>query len=386
MRSSAGFAIGLALVLGACSSATTASPSASAVTAAPTVASAGDVLVEAQADVKRHYAATAAWNGPTTGPAAQPAATIVFVSADGTNGGINGVLQGVSEAGRTIGWTIVPLDGQGSAKVRAEVLAAAIERKPAGIIAGGFDPAEQQALIDKAKAAGIPIVGWHAGAKAGADPTGALFANVTTDPLEVAMLAADYVIADAHVRQIRAGVAIFTDGQYQIALDKADAMKARLERCAICEVVAYRDSPISQATTLMPGVVQDLRSQFGGRLTYLLAINGNYFGGTRLGLREAGVAGTDAPYAVAAGDGDTAEFDRIRGGDYQQASIAEPLLLQGWQLVDELNRARAGEGPSAYLAQPGLITVDAVPDPGKVFDPSNATYRAAYQRIWGVGG
>lgn len=41
-------------------------------------------------------------------------------------------------------------------------------------------------------------------------------------------------------------------------------------------------------------------------------------------------------------DGDASEFERIRSGDYQRASIAEPLYLQGWQLIDELNRARAG--------------------------------------------
>lgn len=80
-------------------------------------------------------------------------------------------------------------------------------------------------------------------------------------------------------------------------------------------------------------------------------------------------------------DGDASEFERIRSGDYQRASIAEPLYLQGWQLIDELNRARAGEPMSGYIAPPRLITRDHVPD-GGVFDPRR-DYRANYSRIWG---
>ncbi len=224
-------------------------------------------------------------------------------------------------------------------------------------------------------------MGWHAGTQPGPDRAGLLFTNVSTKPADVALLAADYVINDSRGR---AGVAIFTDSQYQIALDKADIMKAELERCAGCTVLAYRDSPIAEVTARLPNLVTDLRRRFGATLSYLLAINGNYFTGTRLGLMSLGVAGTDAPFAVAAGDGDQNEFDRIRRGDYQKASVAEPLYLQGWQIVDELNRALAGQGPSTFVAPPGLITALSVPPSGSVWDPS-ASYRSTYRAIWGVG-
>ena len=65
-----------------------------------------------------------------------------------------------------------------------------------------------------------------------------------------------------------------------------------------------------------------------------------------------------------------------RGSD----SLAEPLYLQGWQLIDELNRARAREPASGYIAPPRLITKDHVPN-GGVFDPAR-DYRANYSRIW----
>ena len=83
---------------------------------------------------------------------------------------------------------------------------------------------------------------------------------------------------------------------------------------------------------------------------------------------------------MAAGDGDAAEFKRVRGEDYQAATVAEPLYLQGWQLVDELNRSLAGQPASGFLAEPGLVTKANAPT-GDVFDPASG-YRDIYAKIW----
>jgi ribose transport system substrate-binding protein len=113
----------------------------------------------------------------------------------------------------------------------------------------------------------------------------------------------------------------------------------------------------------------------------MLTINGIYIGGALASFVNAGRRGGDPPFAIGAGDGDASDFERIRAGDHQTASIAEPLYLQGWQTVDELNRARAGQSPSGYIAPLRLITRADVPD-GVVFDPPS-DYRANYRRIWG---
>lgn len=83
---------------------------------------------------------------------------------------------------------------------------------------------------------------------------------------------------------------------------------------------------------------------------------------------------------MAAGDGDAAEFQRIRNHDYQAATVAEPTNLQGWQLIDELNRAIAGSPASGFVAQPGLITAANVPAQG-TFDPTSG-YRDIYKKNW----
>ena len=174
---------------------------------------------------------------------------------------------------------------------------------------------------------------------------------------------------------------IYTDRQYDIAIAKSDAMKAYIEQCGGCSVLAYENSPIAEADARMPSLVAGELQQFGSKLTYLMGINGNYFGGAQSALRAAGISGDGPPKAVAAGDGDAAEFQRIRNHDYQAATVAEPVYLQGWQLVDELNRAFAGQAASGFVAKPGLITASNVPAEG-VFDPASG-YRDIYKKNWG---
>ena len=113
---------------------------------------------------------------------------------------------------------------------------------------------------------------------------------------------------------------------------------------------------------------------------HCLAVNGSYITGAQVALYGAGVQGDQPPFSVAAGDGDASEFERIRSGHYQLATVAEPLYLQDWQLIDEINQARAGQPPSGYVAPPHLVTQTDVPS-GPVFDPPGG-YRENYLRIW----
>jgi ribose transport system substrate-binding protein len=340
-------------------------------------ASTDPVVRRAMAEVARSQASLDRYRGPAAGPRAQPASLVVFVAADLSNGGIAGVALGVQQAARAIGWPLRILDGQASPAGRRDALHAALALHPGGIVLGGFDAGEQPAELRRARTLGIPVVGWHAGTRPGPDATHDLFTNVTTDPVAVARLAARYVIADSGGT---AQAAVFVDSEFAIAERKAHVMEAELRACRRCAVLDEIATPIASAQNRMPALVISLLQRYGKRFNYLLAINGAYIEGSRAGLIGAGLRGNDPPFGVAAGDGDAAEFARIRSSDYQKASIAEPLYLQGWQLIDELNRARAGAPPSGYLAPPRLITRKNVPA-GDVFDPPGG-YRANYRRIW----
>jgi ribose transport system substrate-binding protein len=346
-------------------------------TGQPAARAADPSVRQAQAVVARALNTTGDYRGPLRGPPAQRPGLIVFVAADLTDGGIAGVAQGVAQATRAIHWPLRILDGQGSAQAQSAALHLALTLKPAGIILGGVDAAGQHAALRQARAQGIPVVGWHSVVQPGPDPDAGLFTNVTTNPAEVALLAASYVTANSGGT---AGVVILTDSEYAIEADKASAMASVLEKCRHCSVLQVVDAPIADAEVNMAATAAALLATYGKRLTYLLAVNGAFVTGARVAFYGAGLHGDQPPFSVSAGDGDASEFERIRAGDHQLATVAEPLHLQGWQLIDEINRARAGQPPSGYVAPPLLVTQANVPS-GPVFDPPSG-YRENYLRIW----
>ena len=319
-----------------------------------------------------------AFDGPTKGPKAAEGKTIVVLAADMKNGGILGVTTGVEEAAAKIGWTVRVLDGAGSLQGRTAAFGQAMALKPDGIIINGFDATEQQAAIEGVAAAKVPMVAWHSGPKIGCDAPGGIFANVSTDAMQVSDVAAKWAVGDG-----AKGVVIFTDSTYQIAIDKADRMKKDLEDAGV-KVLEYVDTPIAETSTRMGPLTTTLLQKYGAEWTHSLAINDLYFDFMGPALAAAGVDGKGNPKAGSAGDGSEAAFQRIRTGQYQAVTVAEPLNLQGWQLVDELNRAVSGEACSGYITAPALVTEEGLKAMGdsNAFDPQNG-YRDAYAKIWG---
>jgi len=102
-------------------------------------------------------------------------------------------------------------------------------------------------------------------------------------------------------------------------------------------------------------------------------------------LKSIGVGPGGPPLSISAGDGSESAYARIRDGQYQAATVPEPLNLHGWMAIDELNRAIAGEKDSGYVLKIHLVTKDNIGadgGPKNVFDPDNG-YRDQYKKIWG---
>lgn len=320
------------------------------------------------------------FDGPTDGPKMVSDKTIVVLAADLKNGGILGVTNGVEEAAEVAGWTVRVLDGAGSVQGRTAAFGQAMALQPDGIIINGFDAVEQQAALDQVAAAEIPMVSWHSGPKIGCDAPGGIFANVSTDAMTVSEEAAKWAVGDAGGKP---GVVIFTDSTYQIAIDKADRIKETIEAMG-GEVLEYVDTPIADTSSRMAPLTTSLLQKHGAKWTHALAINDVYFDFMGPALAAAGIKGDGFPKAVAAGDGSESAFQRIKTGQYQSITVAEPLNLQGWQLVDELNRAMQGAECSGYVTAPAVVNADGASAMGDspFFDPDNG-YREAYTAIWG---
>ena len=344
-------------------------------------------LEKAKAFLANVGAPVTKWDGPTTGPKSVGKKLIVIVSTDQRNGGAQGAGDGAKEAAAALGWEVRILDGQGTVPGHATALQQAIALKPAGIMNAGIDSKEQHPLFVQAAAAGIKIVGWHAGATPG--PLVGIpevFTNVTTDPAEVAASAGLQVVMKASAGG-ECGVVLFTDSIYAIATAKTNQEKAAVEGYSKCKVLEVADTPIADLSNRMGQLTTSLLSKYGKKWTYSLAVNDLYYDFSAPALQAAGIdPANGSPQQISAGDGSVPAFKRIRDKHFQAATVAEPLNLQGWIMADEMNRALAGEKPSGFVPHVHLFTpenMSADGGPDNKFDPGNG-YRDEYKKIWGA--
>ncbi|MEV7521900.1 substrate-binding domain-containing protein [Streptomyces sp. NPDC091371] len=344
--------------------------------APPTAARCPAVLAEAKAAVGRAERSDLTWNGPTAGPEAVPDKTVVYVAQTMTNPGVAGVAAGVREAAAAIGWQVRVIDGGGTPAGIQAALSQAVTLKPSGIVIGGFDPRLTAQQVARAEAAGIPLIGWHAVSSPGPSSSPRLFTNITTKVEEVAGISADWVIARSAGD---AGVVVFTDDSIPFARHKAELIKRRLADCPGVRVLATENIPIPDASQRTPQQVSSLVSRFGDRWTHSVAINDLYFADAAPALRAAGRPGAGPPFNIGAGDGDPSAFQRISSRRFQAATVPEPLAQQGWQIVDEFNRAFAARPASGYVAPVHVVTAENSAG-ATSWDPRG--YREAYQRIW----
>ncbi|MEU0061543.1 sugar ABC transporter substrate-binding protein, partial [Streptomyces sp. NPDC006334] len=190
-------------------------------------------------------------------------------------------------------------------------------------------------------------------------------------------ISARWIIAHSHGR---AGVVVITDASIPFARHKSDLIRKELATCSGMELLAYENIPIPDASSRTPQVIASLLSRFRSRWTHSVAINDLYFADAAAAFRAAGEKGSGPPFNIGAGDGDPSAFQRIDDRLYQAATVPEPLSQQGWQIVDEFNRAFSGRPASGYVAPVHITTADNS-DGATTWDP--AGYREAYRRIWG---
>ncbi|MFF7162492.1 substrate-binding domain-containing protein [Streptomyces sp. NPDC008086] len=335
------------------------------------------VQARAQAAVQRAEQTDVPWHGPTSGPTAVAGHTIVYVAQTMTNPGVAGVADGVRRAARVIGWNVRVIDGGGTPAGIQAAMSDAVALRPAGIVIGGFDPNSTSQQVARANTARIPLIGWHAVATPGPSRRPELFTNVTTKVEDVARVSAQWVISHSNGT---AGVVVFTDASIPFAKNKSELIRKELATCSGVKLLAYQNIPIPDASSRTPREVSSLLSRFQDRWTYSVAINDLYFADAAPAFRAAGRKGSGPPFNIGAGDGDPSAFQRINGEQYQSATVPEPLSQQGWQIVDEFNRAFSSRPASGYVAPVHITTADNS-DGATTWDPSG--YQEAYRKIWG---
>ena len=344
---------------------------------------ADEVLDRMKADIARSVGPQTTWDGPTTGPKAMKDKSIVYVSLTQNSSGNADSARGAEEAAGVLGWKFTLMDGKGTATGGADALAQAIALKPDAIILGSVSIENNKTLIQQANDAGIVVIGWHATDKPGpvADPK--VFTNVGTDPWDIAYTAGEYAVvhSDGHAQ-----AEVISDRQYPIVVTKSDGIEKAIKECSGCALLSEDNAPFGEVPQRTPGLISSLLQRFGDKLGYILTFNEVYFDFAVPTLKGAGLDPAGKPHLIAAGDGSESAYQRIRNGQFQIATVPEPALMHGWQLIDELNRAFNKQPPSGFVTKVHLVTkenVDADGGDKNRFEPSN-DYRGHYKKIWGV--
>ncbi|MEW2611847.1 substrate-binding domain-containing protein [Streptomyces sp. NPDC047880] len=317
------------------------------------------------------------WEGPTGGPTAVSGKNLVYVAQTMTNPGVAGAANGVRDAARAIGWDVRVIDGGGTPAGIQAAMSEAVSLRPSGIVIGGFDPDSTARQTARAAAQDIPLIGWHAVPDPGPSRRPDLFTNVTTRVRDVARISAQWIISDSDGR---AGVVLITDASIPFARNKSDLIRKELAACQGVRLLSVENIPIPDASSRTPREISSLLSRFQDLWTHSVAINDLYFADAAPAFRAAGEKGSGPPFNIGAGDGDPSAFQRVNSRQYQAATVPEPLSLQGWQIVDEFNRAFSGRPDSGYVA-PVHIATARNSQGATAWDPSG--YREAYRKIWG---
>lgn len=343
----------------------------------------GDFLAYAREKVAKAVASDLNWDGPTDGPKMVHEKNIIFIASDLRNGGVYGVAKGMSQAISNLDWHLRFIDGLGSEVRQGAALRKAIGFEPDAIVLGGIDAQRHRETLKLAESLGIVVIGWHATEQAGGNEELGLYMNITTDPIDVAEVAALLAIVNSNGN---VNAVVFTDPNYEIATIKANVMADTIKRCQTCNLLEVQPLPLDKIAEEMPETFEYLWDKHEEQITHILAINDLYIDYAIPSLESNIEKGKPVPDNISAGDGSKAAYKRIDQDYFQLATVPEPLYLQGWQTVDELNRAFHGMPPSGYSAPVHLVTPENVAelinqeDTG-IYDPQNG-YRDAYLKIW----
>jgi len=333
---------------------------------------------EAKAIVLQRTQVQSEWKGPTAGPKATiTPQTIVYVSADQSYVSFVNWGRGVEEAAKALGWKAVILNGQGTVTGTLAAMQQAVSLKPAAIVTSA-DASALQVPIRQAIAQNTPVIELHATAYPGPDPKLGLFNHISSNPAEIGETQAAYVIAQSNgtARQLH-----FLDNSFAIARFKAQAATEPIKSCSGCKLIDMVNIPIADQTRRIPSVMSGIVAN-QGKGWWGTTCCDNFYPYVASALRASGVK-PDEVHLVGS-DGPPSAYDMIRKGEYEVATVPEPSTLFGYQAVDSVVRAMAGQEPSKFVQSTYLVTKENADKEGgksNEFIPSNG-FACHYQAIW----
>jgi len=322
---------------------------------------------------------TTEWTGPTDGPKAVKAKqTIAYVSSDQSYVSYVNWGDGVKDAAAKLGWSVHVFDGKGTVSGNLSAMQQAVASDPVAIVTSA-DASALQAPIAQAVTKKIPVIGIHASAFPGPDPKLNLFDNIASDPAEIGRTQAAYVVAES---KGTAKLAHMLDNSYAIARFKAKAATEPVKHLSSATFLEEINIPVADQANRIPSAVSALLSKYGKSNVWITTCCDNFYPYVASALRSSNVKPDEVKLVGA--DGSPSAYDMIRKGQYEVATVPEPSTLFGYQAVDAIVRAQAGQEPAKFIQPTYLVTKANVDQEGGDKDqyiPSN-NFACHYSNVW----
>jgi ribose transport system substrate-binding protein len=334
-------------------------------------------VAAAKEATKNRTAVQTEWLGPTTGPKAQSGKRIVYLSSDQNNALSAQYGRFLKDAASKIGWEVTVIDGKATAANWINAFSQALSLKPDGIAMTLQSPSITGPL-EAAAAAGIPVVGMHSASLPGPNKEFHLFNNLSSDPAEIGRALADWAVADSDGS---AKMIFIGDNIYPISVVKTDSMVEHIKRCSTCILLGNENIPAANVSAQMAGIMTNWVLKYP-KPFYALSVGDFWFDFATPALRTGNISPTDVKLGSA--DGTPQAYQRVRDGDYQLVTVPEPIEMQSWQAIDELNRAINGQPPSTFVQPVYIVTKDNIANQGgdqNTFTPAN-DFKDHYLKIW----
>ena len=286
-----------------------------------------------------------------------------------------------AQAAKMLGWSYRTVQEGTGPQDPAQALNAAIVLRPSGIIYYGTPRQPMASALQKAQAAGIPIV-----ATAQVDPLAPpIIANNSNSGPQLSVLGAgvaDYVALNS---DLKASVALVTLPAYPVLASFDSGFTRELSSvCSGCRVTQLPQQLTDIGTNTPSSVVNAIRRN--PSIKYVIFDTGSVATGVEEALKSAGlgdvVVGGESPDADA--------IQQMKAGS-NQAWAALSIPIAGFQLMDALARHFDGDSlaPVVKETPPWQILTSANIGSAVLDAQGNyvgyAGYQAAFAKLWNVG-
>jgi ribose transport system substrate-binding protein len=285
-------------------------------------------------------------------------------------------MKGALDAGKAIGWTMIPIDGQLSPAKMLSGCEALLQRGVQGIVLLTVDASLVGDCVAKARAAGIPFV-----ESMGADPVpqGGL-GVVLNDPIAGGKALAAAVAVDSGGK---GSIALWDNTETSLIKRRIQGFKEGLQEFA--PHMTTLDAGTLVGADLGPPAQQKmqalLESHPRGTLNYVFCFASAYC--SPLVQEAQSLNRTDVKFVSFDVGAQLLKWLRA-GNQLLYATDATPLEWDSWAAIDQLNRAFEKAPMASWEYVPSRILTPKSAPAGTDWE-GDFNYQTEYEKLWGKG-